>query len=345
MAKLRKLRRSFEKKVLVGFLSAACVVVVLAAVTLELAAEAREAAQLVAHTHQVVQTITETRADTLQIEFSTQSFRISGEAGALDERDKHLAEREVAMARLKALVAGTTAQEQRWQQLRAVLDERIAISRQVEELTKRQGPQVAAAFVTTAPLRATRERTYAVLGAMDREARAVLEQRTAHELRAQRILAFSAAAVAALLLALAPGMLEFEITESTVMEDPEFALRVLHALRALGVPLYIDDFGTGYSSLSYLLKLPMDYVKIDQSFVRDMSRNIDSAIIVKSTVDLAHALGRKVVAEGVETQQDWNMLAEIGCDIAQGYFIARPMPASDFAAWVQGFTGLRGFTP
>jgi len=136
----------------------------------------------------------------------------------------------------------------------------------------------------------------------------------------------------------APGLLEFEITESTVMEDPEFALRILRGLRAEGIPLYIDDFGTGYSSLSYMLKLPVEYIKIDQSFVRDMSTNEDSAVIVKSTIDLAHDLGRKVVAEGIETQQDWDRLAELGCDIAQGYFIAKPMPAGDFAAWVKDFT-------
>jgi diguanylate cyclase (GGDEF)-like protein len=139
----------------------------------------------------------------------------------------------------------------------------------------------------------------------------------------------------------APGLLEFEITESTVMEDPEFALRILRGLRAEGIPLYIDDFGTGYSSLSYLLKLPVEYIKIDQSFVRDMSTNEDSAVIVKSTIDLAHDLGRKVVAEGIETQQDWDRLAELGCDIAQGYFIARPMPAEAFAAWVKDFAAQR----
>ncbi|CAN7500575.1 EAL domain-containing protein [Acidovorax sp. LjRoot66] len=133
------------------------------------------------------------------------------------------------------------------------------------------------------------------------------------------------------------GLLEFEITESVVMEDPDAALRILHGLRAQGVSLYIDDFGTGYSSLSYLLKLPVEYIKIDQSFVRDMSTNNDSAVIVKSTIDLAHALGRKVVAEGIETQRDWDRLAELGCDVAQGYFIARPMPAADFPAWALAF--------
>jgi len=135
----------------------------------------------------------------------------------------------------------------------------------------------------------------------------------------------------------ASGLLELEITESAVMEDAEFALRVLHSLREEGIALYIDDFGTGYSSLSYLQKLPVDCIKIDQSFVRGMSRNKDSAVIVRSTIDLVHDLGRKVVAEGIETLEDWHQLSRLGCDIAQGYFIAKPMPADDFPAWVERY--------
>jgi diguanylate cyclase (GGDEF)-like protein/PAS domain S-box-containing protein len=136
---------------------------------------------------------------------------------------------------------------------------------------------------------------------------------------------------------LAPGLLEIEITESTVMEDAEFALRVLHSLRAQGIPLYIDDFGTGYSSLSYLQKLPVDCIKIDQSFVHDMPVSKDSQLIVRSTIDLAHDIGRKVVAEGVETREHWEQLAALGCDIAQGYFIARPMPAEAFPDWLRDY--------
>jgi len=135
----------------------------------------------------------------------------------------------------------------------------------------------------------------------------------------------------------APGLLELEITESSVMEDAELALRVLHGLRQRGIPLYIDDFGTGYSSLSYLQRLPVQYIKIDQSFIRDMSVNKDSLTIVRSTIDLAHDLGHKVVAEGVETQADWERLVAFGCDCAQGYFIARPMPAEDFPAWMAAY--------
>ena len=138
-------------------------------------------------------------------------------------------------------------------------------------------------------------------------------------------------------LGVAPGQFEMEVTESAVMEDAEFALQVLHKLREQGIPLYIDDFGTGYSSLAYLQKLPVEYIKIDQSFVRDMAANRDSALIVHSTIDLVHDLGRKVVAEGIETQECWDQLARLGCDIAQGYFIARPMPAEEFRPWVEQF--------
>lgn len=132
----------------------------------------------------------------------------------------------------------------------------------------------------------------------------------------------------------ARGLLEAEITESTVMEDAEYALRVLHDLRNEGIPLYVDDFGTGYSSLSYMQKLPVDFIKIDQSFVASMPGNRDSAAIVRSTIDLVHDLGCETVAEGVETREHWDMLAALGCDIAQGYFIAKPMPAEEFPRWV-----------
>ncbi|WP_306419357.1 EAL domain-containing protein [Novimethylophilus kurashikiensis] len=102
--------------------------------------------------------------------------------------------------------------------------------------------------------------------------------------------------------------------------------------------LSIDDFGTGYSSLSYLQKLPAEYIKIDQSFVRDMLQNKESWMIVRSTIDLAHDLGKKVVAEGVETQEQWDQLAELGCDLAQGYLIAKPMTISAFPNWIKNYS-------
>jgi diguanylate cyclase len=132
-----------------------------------------------------------------------------------------------------------------------------------------------------------------------------------------------------------PGSIEFELTESALMEDPEGALRTLTALKRLDVTLAIDDYGTGYSSLSYLRRLPVDAIKIDQSFVREMTSSKDAATIVRSTITLAHDLALKVVAEGVEDEPTFDALSELGCDMAQGYCIARPMPASEFLAWAR----------
>ena len=124
-----------------------------------------------------------------------------------------------------------------------------------------------------------------------------------------------------------------EITESAIMDDPQRALATLDRLSALGFKLSIDDFGTGYSSLAYLKKLPVDELKIDQSFVRSMETDADDAMIVRSTIDLAHNLGLVVVAEGVENAKAWDMLRALNCDQAQGYHMGRPMPATDFSNW------------
>jgi EAL domain-containing protein (putative c-di-GMP-specific phosphodiesterase class I) len=134
-----------------------------------------------------------------------------------------------------------------------------------------------------------------------------------------------------------PGMLEMELTESMLMDEAEHALQVLGMLRGKGIPLHIDDFGTGYSSLNYLSRLPVDCIKIDRSFVHDMLDNEHAARIVRSTIDLAHDLGHKVIAEGVESLQHWNRLMEFGCDIAQGYLIAKPMAVDDFQGWLKAF--------
>lgn len=128
--------------------------------------------------------------------------------------------------------------------------------------------------------------------------------------------------------------LELEITESAVMEDPEGALDILVRLSSMGFTLFIDDFGTGYSSLSYLRKLPVNAVKIDKSFVIDMPKSTDSATIVRATIVLAHDLGLEVVAEGVENQVTWNRLSVLGCDVAQGYHISKPLPAVQFKDWL-----------
>lgn len=132
---------------------------------------------------------------------------------------------------------------------------------------------------------------------------------------------------------IAPELIQFELTESALMVDPTDALDTLARLKRMGVQLFIDDFGTGHSSLSYLQMLPVDGVKIDQSFVMPMVANGDSEVIVRSTIELGHNLGLKVVAEGVENELIWNRLAELGCDVAQGYLISMPMPAAEFEEW------------
>jgi len=126
-----------------------------------------------------------------------------------------------------------------------------------------------------------------------------------------------------------------EITESAIMDDPARALQTLQKLHELGVRLSIDDFGTGYSSLAYLKRLPVDELKIDRSFVTNMERDLDDARIVQSTIGLAHNLGLTVVAEGVETDKAWALLARLGCDEGQGYGIGRPMPSDEFLGWVR----------
>ncbi len=128
--------------------------------------------------------------------------------------------------------------------------------------------------------------------------------------------------------------LELEITESAIMADPQRALRVLQLMDELGVYLSIDDFGTGYSSLAYLKKLPVDLLKIDASFVTDMLSDDQDAIIVNSTIHLAHNLGLQVIAEGVENDTTLTELHSMGCDQAQGYYVAKPMDALEFSLWL-----------
>ena len=131
-----------------------------------------------------------------------------------------------------------------------------------------------------------------------------------------------------------PHCIAIEVTESGFMEDPAQALEILNRLNKLGVSLSIDDYGTGYSSLSYIKKLPVQELKIDQSFVKNMVTDKDDATIVKSTIDLGHNMGLKVVAEGVEDVESWNLLKQLGCDYAQGYFMSKPLPAQQFEVWL-----------
>jgi diguanylate cyclase (GGDEF)-like protein len=133
-----------------------------------------------------------------------------------------------------------------------------------------------------------------------------------------------------------PAMLCLEITESGFMEDPKHAQKVLDRLAELGVQLSIDDYGTGYSSLSYIMRLPVKELKIDQAFVSRMSENPDLATIVRSTIELGHSLGLKVVAEGVEDSRGLALLRELGCDSAQGYYLSPPLAPDQFICWLEG---------
>jgi len=133
---------------------------------------------------------------------------------------------------------------------------------------------------------------------------------------------------------LSPHYITFEITEGSIIKDPERALEILTRLDKMGIRISIDDFGTGYSSLAYLKKMPASEVKIDKSFVLDMLVDENDAAIVQATIDLAHNLGMKVVAEGVENKETAERLKELGCDILQGYYFSKPLPADSFLAWV-----------
>jgi diguanylate cyclase (GGDEF)-like protein len=136
---------------------------------------------------------------------------------------------------------------------------------------------------------------------------------------------------------LPPSRLTLEITEGSVMSDPDRAIAVLDALRSSGVKISVDDFGTGYSSLSYLRRLPVHEVKIDRSFVTNVAHDPSDLLIVRSINDLASNLSLDVVAEGVEDQGAWDQLAELGCAAIQGYYLARPMPTDELIPWLNGY--------
>jgi EAL domain-containing protein (putative c-di-GMP-specific phosphodiesterase class I) len=133
---------------------------------------------------------------------------------------------------------------------------------------------------------------------------------------------------------LPPEALQLEITESMIMSDPERALATVTRLSGLGARLSVDDFGTGYSSLANLRKMPINELKIDRSFVSPMLQNESDLIIVRSTINLGHDLGLNVIAEGVEDGHTLDELAVLGCDLAQGYHVSKPMPADAFNDWL-----------
>jgi len=131
-----------------------------------------------------------------------------------------------------------------------------------------------------------------------------------------------------------PGMLELEITETALMQDPETAIGLLNQISNLGVKLSIDDFGTGYSSLSYLRRMPIDFLKIDREFVKDMLSSDHDSIIINSTIALAHNLRLGVIAEGVEDKETMIQLKRLGCDFVQGYYVCKPKPWYDIENWL-----------
>jgi len=144
-----------------------------------------------------------------------------------------------------------------------------------------------------------------------------------------------------------PSKLVLEITESAVMKDAAYALKTLRDVKTRGITLAIDDYGTGYSSLAHLKRLPLDELKIDRSFVVNLSEGAtEDSVIVRSTIDLGHNMGLKVVAEGVESSEAYAILKRFGCDMAQGYFISHPLPSPQFLAWMnESRWGLRSGVP
>jgi len=140
----------------------------------------------------------------------------------------------------------------------------------------------------------------------------------------------------------APERIWIEITESAIMDDPNHAIETLDRLHALGIRLSIDDFGTGYSSLSYLKRMPVDEIKIDKSFVMGMAQHKDDETIVRSTIDLGHNMGLKVVAEGVETEEMMLQLKALRCDLAQGFHLSRPLPPAKLVDWLDGWRTRNG---
>jgi EAL domain-containing protein (putative c-di-GMP-specific phosphodiesterase class I) len=134
-----------------------------------------------------------------------------------------------------------------------------------------------------------------------------------------------------------PEQLTLEVTESSIMEDVARAVLVLECLRDIGVRISMDDFGTGHSSLAQLRNIPLHELKIDKSFVMTILGDAQNEAIVRTTIDLAHSLDLEVVAEGVEDEATMRRIASLGCEQAQGYFLSKPLPASDFIAWLDEF--------
>jgi EAL domain-containing protein (putative c-di-GMP-specific phosphodiesterase class I) len=131
-----------------------------------------------------------------------------------------------------------------------------------------------------------------------------------------------------------PRNIDIELTETMLMSNPDIVVPLLRLFSEMGMSISVDDFGTGYSSLSYLKVLPLDFLKIDKSFILDVFEQKNSEIITQTIINLAHSLQLRVIAEGVETEQHYQFLREQGCDFAQGYHISRPLEMSQAAQWL-----------
>ncbi|WP_374379279.1 EAL domain-containing protein [Dongia sp.] len=144
---------------------------------------------------------------------------------------------------------------------------------------------------------------------------------------------------------LRPNCLTIEVTETVAMTDVGHSLETLARCRMKGFELSVDDYGTGFSSMQQLTRLPLSELKIDQVFVTGAAEGTILAALLETTIGMAHRLGLKTVAEGIESNEDWNIVAQLGCDIAQGYFIAKPMPAEELAPWYGAWLGKRSGRP
>lgn len=138
-----------------------------------------------------------------------------------------------------------------------------------------------------------------------------------------------------------PANIDLEITETSLMKDFAVTLDILTRLRLKGIGLSIDDFGTGYSSMDQLKRIPFSELKIDYSFVHDAHQDMAARAILESSIALANKLNMTVVAEGVETQADWDLVAKLGCDLAQGFWMSKPLPASEFIPWLENWNAER----
>jgi EAL domain-containing protein (putative c-di-GMP-specific phosphodiesterase class I) len=138
---------------------------------------------------------------------------------------------------------------------------------------------------------------------------------------------------------MAPNKLILEVTETAIMHDADSSSKVLIALESLGIQLSIDDFGTGHSSLVYLKNFPIHEIKFDKSFIADITTSNEGFNIVKANIELAHSLNATTVAEGVPSIEVENLLKDLGCDYAQGYYIAKPMPVNELITWLNNYYG------